>query len=407
MAARRPAGVSSALRELEPEPSGGNEPAPIPLVERPRPRPAAAGSLAPERILSPRARRLLVKLGILLLLAMAGRLAYHFWQVRSLGESPGGSTVGKGPSVKVALLLDPADTNLQIDHIPTSKREVELSSGSSHLLNATSPGRVTRRFSFKATAGLKLVVRMNHLLAVPSPLDPSPVPAELSIRYPETARTSEEVDAAMAKLDKFAQCLAAAGDEGGNDKAGARARLHGEDLARCKSLVHEAHGMAPAMATLESAADAYLAAIQSGQKLETVMRAGANLRAELLAERSAWQWEELALQEKLDGRKAAWHMRRVVLSAHAWLRALKANPPAPQTVSEQSSALNDSFNAFLVYAEDAREEMARMAGANDFMKLAQETVAVARPSDGKPRSEFAALSVCRRLVNAFNATVTE
>jgi hypothetical protein len=363
--------------------------------------------VAPERILSPRARRILIKVGMLLLLVMAGRVAYHFWQARSLGVSGGGASSGKGPSSKVVLVLDPADTNVQIDHIPTSKREVELGAGQIHQLNATAPGRVTRRFPFKATAGLKLGVRMSHLLAPPSPLDPPPVPAELSIRYPESARTSEEVDGALAKLDKIAQCLAAAGDESGNEKAGARARLHSEDLARCKSLVHEAKGMAPAMAALESAADAYLASIQSGQKLETVMRAGANLRAELLAERSAWQWEELALQEKTDGRKAAWHMRRVVLAAHAWLRSMKANPPAPQTVSEQASALNDSFNAFLTYAEDSREEMARMTGANDFMKVAQETVAVARPSDGKPRSEFAALSACRRLVNAFNATVTE
>jgi serine/threonine protein kinase len=395
-----------APREIEPEAPGTDEP-PVPLVERPQPRPAAVGTVAPERLFSLRTRRILIKLGMLLLLVMAGRVAYHFWQVRSLGLSGGGSTSGRGPSSKVALLLDPADTNVQIDHIPTSRREVELSAGAPHQLNATAPGRVTRRFSFKATAGLKLVVRMSHLLAVPSPLDPPPVAAELSMRTFESARSSEEVDGAMAKLDKVAQCLATAGDESGSDKPGARARLHGEDLARCKSLVHEAHGMAPAMAALESAADAYLAAVQSGQKLETVTRAGASLRAELLAERSAWQWEELALQEKMDGRKAAWHMRRVTMAAYAWLRSMKANPPAPQTVSEQASALNDSFNAFLAYAEDSRDEMARMAGANDFMKAAQETVAVARPGDGKPRSEFAALSACRRLVNAFNVTVTE
>ena len=388
-------------------PAESEAPAPTPLVERPRPRPLPSGTLAPERILSPRARRILAKAGLVLLLVLAGRVGYHFWQARSLGGADGASTGGKGPTVRVALLLDPADTNVQIDHIPTSKREIELGSATPHLLNATAPGRVTRRFSFKATPGLKLTVRMSPLLVAPSPLDPPPLTAELSLRQPESARGSQEVDGAMAKLDKIAQCLAAAGDEGGNEKAGARARLHGEDLIRCKTLVHEAHGMPPAMAALESAADAYLASIQSGQKLEAVLRAGANLRAELLAERSAWQWEELALQEKTDGRKAAWHMRRVALSAHAWLRALKANPPAPQTVGEQASALNDNFNAFLAYVEDARDEMARMAGAHDFLQVAQETVALARPGDGKLRSEFAALSACRRLVTAFNATVTE
>jgi hypothetical protein len=402
LAARRAA--QPVVREVEPSESAD---APALQVERPRTRPAPAGTLAPDRVLSPRARRILIKAGMVLLVVLAGRVGYHFWQVRSLEGQGAGSAGANGPVAKVSLALDPADTNVQIDHIPTSKREVELGSAAPHLFNATAPGRVTRRFSFKATPGMKLTVRMSHLLATPSPLDPPPVPAELSLRYPESARTSEEVDGAMAKLDKIAQCLAAAGDESGNDKTGARARLHGEDLARCKALIHEAHGMSPTMSSLESAADAYLAAVQSGQKLESVMRAGASLRAELLAERSAWQWEELALQEKLEGRKAAWYMRRVALSAQAWLRALKVNPPAPQTVAEQAGALNDSFNAFITYAEDARDEMARMGGANDFMKVAQETLAVARPSDGKPRSEFAALAACRRLVSAFNAAVTE
>ncbi|HEX7597804.1 MAG TPA: hypothetical protein VF518_06290, partial [Polyangia bacterium] len=71
------------------------------------------------------------------------------------------------------------------------------------------------------------------------------------------------------------------------------------------------------------------------------------------------------------------------------------------------NALSETFNAFLEYAETARPEMARTTGANDFMKAAQETIGLARPSDGKPRSEFAALSACRRLVAAFNALVTE
>ncbi len=406
--AARPAGaVPPPAGEIELAAADSDEPAPPPLVERPRPRPVPAGTLASDRLLSPRARRILAKVGLVLLLVLAWRVGTHFWQARSLNVMEGASSDPKGPVVKVSLLLDPDDTNVQIDHVPTSKREIELTSATPHLFNATAPGRVTRRFSFKATPGLQLKVRMSHLLAAPSPLDPPPLAAELSLRHPESARDSQEVDGAMAKLDKIAQCLAAAGDESGNEKAGARARLHGEDLTRCKTLVHEAHGMSPAMAALESAADAYLASIQSGHKLETVLRAGANLRAELLAERSAWQWEELALQEKTDGRKAAWHMRRVVLSAYGWLRALKANPPAPQTVGEQASAFNDSFNAFLAHAEDARDEMARMAGANDFMKVARESAALARPGDGKPRSEFAVLSACRRLVNAFNATVTE
>ena len=230
------------------------------------------------------------------------------------------------------------------------------------------------------------------------------------MRYPESPRLSDEIDGALAKLDKYAQCLAAASDTSeGSDKAsaGARVRLHGEDLARCQTLVREARDLAPAIPALEAAADSYLSAVQAGQRLEAVMRASAALRAELLAARSEWQWQELALQEKLDGRKAAWHMRRLVLGASAWLRAMKSDPPARQSVDEQASALNDAYSMFLEYAENARPELARTTGANDFMKAAQDTMAVVRPTNGKPRSEFAALGACRRLVAAFNALVVE
>jgi len=385
--------------------------APAPMLERPRVRPPAPAprTMAPEHAVSPRARRLLINLGIGLAALVAARVGYHFWQAGSFGRSTGSAPATKGVMRTVALVLDPPDTSVQIDHIPTNKRQIDLDSATPHLLNATALGRLTRRFSFQAKPGLKLVVRMNHLLVTPSPLDPPPAPAELTVSYPEAPRPADEIDGAFAKLDKYAQCLAAAGDASeGNDKAaGARARLHGEDLARCRTLVQEARDMAPAISALEGAADAYLSAVQTGQKLDAVMRTGASLRAELLAARSEWQQQELALQEKLDGRKAAWHMRRFALGANAWLRALRTDPPARQSVDERSSALSDSYTMFLDYAESARAEMARTTGANDFMKAAGDTMAVVRPADGKPRSEFAALSACRRLVAAFNALVVE
>jgi serine/threonine protein kinase len=388
---------------------------PTSIVERPRARPPGQtpGSLAPEQVLSARTRRLLIELGIGLGVLAAARVGYHFWQTRSQDRSAGSVPAGaKGVMHKVTLVLDPPDTNVQIDHIPTSKRELALDSATSHLLNATALGRLTRRFSFEAKPGLKLVVRMNHLLVPPSPLDPPPAPAELSVGYPESARPSDEIDGALAKLDKYAQCLAAASDtsEGsGSDKtaAGARVRLHGEDLTRCRTLVREARDLPPAIPALEGAGDGYLSAVQAGQKLDAVMRASAALRAELLAARSEWQWQELALQENLETRKAAWHMRRFALGANAWLRAMKSDPPARQPVDERANALGDIYTMFLDYAESARAEMARTTGANDFMKAAQDTMAVVRPADGKPRSEFAALGACRRLVAAFNALVVE
>jgi tRNA A-37 threonylcarbamoyl transferase component Bud32 len=386
---------------------------PLPIAERPRVRPPtqSPGTLAPVHVLSARTRSLLIKIGIGLGVLMAARVGYHFWQTSSQDRSAASApAAGKGVMRKVTLVPDPPDTSIQIDHIPTSKREIELDSATPHLVNATALGRLTRRFSFEAKPGVNLVVRMNHLLVSPSPLDPPPAPAELSVSYPESARPSEEIDGALAKLDKYAQCLAAAGDsaEGsGIDKAAARVRLRSEDLARCQTLVREARDLAPAIPPLESAADAYLSAVKAGQKLDAVMRAAAALRAELLAARSEWQWQELALQEKLDGRKVAWHMRRFALGANAWLRALKSDPPARESVDERANALGDIYTMFIDYAEGARAEMARTTGANDFMKAAQDTMAVVRPTDGKPRSEFAALGACRRLVAAFNALVVE
>ena len=386
---------------------------PPPLAERPRARPPTQtpGTVAPEHVLSARTRSLLIKIGIGLGILAAARVGYHFWQMGSQGRSAvSAPAVVKGVMCTVTLVPDPPDTSVQIDHIPTSKRELALDSAAAHLLNATAPGRLTRRLSFEAKPGLKLVVRMNHLLVPPSPLDPPPAPAELSVSYPESVRPSEEIDGALAKLDKYAQCLAAAGDssEGsGSDKAASRVRLRSEDLARCRTLVREARDLAPAIAPLEAAADAYLSAVQGGQKLDAVMRAAAALRAELLAARSEWQWQELALQEKLDGRKAAWHMRRFALGANAWLRATKSEPPARESVDERANALGDIYTMFIDYAESARAEMARTTGANDFMKAAQDAMAVVRPTDGKPRSEFAALGACRRLVAAFNALVME
>jgi hypothetical protein len=216
---------------------------PPPLAERPRAQPPTPGTLAPEHALPARTRRLLAKLAIGLGVLVAARVGYHFWQTSSLDHSATAPPPAvKGVMRKVTLVVDPPDTSVQIDHIPTAKRELTLDSGTPHLVNATAPGRLTRRFSFDAKPGLKLVVRMNHLLVPPSPLDPPPAPAELSLRYPESSRPSEEIDAALGKLDKYAQCLAAAGDSEGGDKAsaGARARLHGEDLARCRTLVREA-----------------------------------------------------------------------------------------------------------------------------------------------------------------------
>jgi hypothetical protein len=125
-----------------------------------------------------------------------------------------------------------------------------------------------------------------------------------------------EIEHAFAKLERYADCLAMAGDASADGKkSGGRGRLRGEELALCQRLVTEAGTGEPAMPELQSAAESFLAASQGGQRLDAIGRVAATFRAEFLAARTAWQLEELSRQGQDEGQKAAWHMRRVALAA--------------------------------------------------------------------------------------------
>jgi Serine/threonine protein kinase len=387
-----------------PAPEPREEPREIAVEKPARPRVVAQGkrTVAPERLISPRTRSRLVMALVLLALAVGARVAYSFLRPAADGQPP----VRKGVIHKVLLAVEPRQATIQIDHVPTTQRELSLDSGAPHVLNAASPGRVTRRFAFEAKAGLQLSVHLGHTLPLPSPTDPPPLPAELAVDYPDDPRPQAEIEHAFAKLERYGDCLAMAGDASAEGKkGGGRGRLRGEELALCQRLVTEAAAAEPAMPELQTAAENYLAAAQGGQKLDAIGRMATTFRAEFLAARAAWQLEELSRQGKDEGQKAAWHMRRVALAAQAWLRALKAGPG--QGDDERAAKLGEYHQAFLDYAQGARQEIARITGAGDFMQAAENGVALARGQGGKKPSEFAALDAGRRLLSAFGALVLD
>ncbi len=396
-----------ALRQTKgrrPPPSEPHErPREIVVEDSARPRRAARGrqTMAPERLLSSRARSRLVKALSLLAVAVVARVAYSYLR-HTDGDVP---SVRHGAMYKVRLMVEPSQASVQIDHVPTTQRELSLDSGAPHVLNAAAPGRVTKRFAFDAKPGLELSVHLGHSLPLPSPTDPPPLPAELAADYPDDPRPQVDVERAFAKLDRYADCLALADEAGGGvkegRKAGARARLRGEELALCQRLIAEANAAEPALPELQTAAEGYLSASQGGQKLDALGRLATTFHAELLAARASWQREELSRLGKDEGPRAAWHMRRVALAAQAWLRALKA----PGSVSEErTTKLREVHQALLDYAQGAGPEMARITGGTDFLQSAEGVLALAR---GKRPGEFAALDATRRLLSAFDALVLE
>ncbi len=387
----------SSARRPRSEPR--EEPREIVVEEPARPRRVAQGrkTVAPERLFSTRARSRLLMALALLALAVGARVAYSF--LRPAGRA----SVRKGAACKVLLAVEPNQATVQIDHVPTTRYELSLDSGAPHVLNAAAPGRLTRRFAFEAKDGLKLSVHLGHALPLPSPTDPPPLPAELAADYPDDPRPLTEIEHAFAKLDRYRDCLVLAGDASADGKkGGGRGRLRGEELALCERLVAESAATDPAMPELETAAENYLAVARSGQKLDAIARMAATFRAEFLAARAAWQMEELSRQEKEEGQKAAWHLRRVALAGQAWLRAVEAGPR--YSADESAAKLGEYQQAFIDYAQGARQEIARITGAPDFMQAADSVAGLAR---GKRPSEFATLDAVRRLMSAFNALVLD
>ena len=391
LALRQPAG-----RQLPPEPR--KEPREVVVGEPGRSRTPGKKTMAPERLLSSRTRSRLVMALSVLAVAIGARLAYTYLRP----STDGTSSIHHGLVCKVHLTVEPSLATVQIDHVPTNQRELSLDSGAPHVVNAAAPGRVTRRFSFEAKPGLVLSVILRRALPLPSPTDPPPLPSELAADYPDNPRSQADIDRAFAKLDRYADCLAMSGDASAEGKkASGRGRLRGEELALCQRLVAEAGAAEPTMSELQTAAETYLATAQSGQRLEAIAHMASAFRAEFLAARTAWQFEELGRMGKDEGQHAGWHMRRVALAAQGWLRAHKIQS---QGADQHSAQLREVHQALLDYTHGAGAETARMGGTSDFLQTAETVVALAH---GKKPSEFTALDAVRRLLLAFGALVLD
>jgi len=307
---------------------------------------------------------------------------------------------------KVTLAVDPADASVQIDQLPALRDDLFLDQGKSHVLYATAPERISRRFSFEAKTDLDLSVYLGRTLALPSPEDPEPSASELSVRYPANPASRDEINHAFAKLDRYARCLALLGYGEGEARKGARpAGPSNSDMSGCVQLLDEANTLAPVMFQLHGAGVAYLQGVHDGQSPATLHRLLAAFRAEFLAARIDWQMAELSRQEKNDGQTAAWHMRRFALAAQAWLRHGRAGLANARGVKESQAKLEEARRALLEFAQHSPQAMARLAGADAFMKSAQEVAALAQGEAGKRSA--AALATCAQLVTAFNALVVE
>jgi serine/threonine-protein kinase len=377
------------------------EPMSLDVVKRKRPCESvpAKGTLAPSPVLSARGRSRLLRVVAVLAVAIVARVAYSVFRP----DGQGSLSIRRGASEKVALAVAPGEATVQIDHRPTTQREFALEAGTEHVLNAAAPGRLTRRFSFVAQPGLRLNIHLGHTLPLPSPIDPAPLPAEVSADCPEQARDGEDIESAFGKLDRYAECLALTGDANAEAKKGpGHGRMRAEEYGLCQRLVAEAAAAQPAMPELQAAAEATLGAIHGGQRLEQLARLAATFRAEFLVARTTWQLEELAHQQKLDGQSAGWHMRRVALDGQAWLRALKAG----QGVEQAASKLQSDHRAFLALAQKP-DPQASASGQPDFVRAAEGLVALAGTPSGKRPTEIVALDGARRLISAFNALILQ
>jgi beta-phosphoglucomutase-like phosphatase (HAD superfamily) len=161
------------------------------------------------------------------------------------------------------------------------------------------------------------------------------------------------------------------------------------------------------MPRLHAAGLAYLQGAHDGAGPPTLRKLLADFRAELLAERTDWQVQELSRQEKDEGQTAAWHMRRVALAAQAWLRQSEVPSESGRTMKERLARLDEFHQALVEFAGHSSQDMARISGAAAFTKAAQDLVALTQGAAGKRPAGAAALAACRRLMATFNALVVD
>jgi serine/threonine protein kinase len=309
---------------------------------------------------------------------------------------------------RVTLAVDPAEATVQIDHLPALRDDLFLDQGISHVLAASAPGRIPRRFFFEVKTDMEFSVHLGRTLALPSPTDPGPSPSELAVHYSANPAARDDISHAFAKLERYARCLVLLGYVDGEGRTGGNpAGPSNSDMSGCVQLLDEATTLAPVMFQLHTAAVAYVQGVQGGQSPATLRTLLAAFRAEFLAARTDWQMAELARQEKEEGQTAEWHMRRVALAAQAWLRQSKAGSASARGLKETRAKLDEAYQALLGFSKQSPKEMAQVSGADEFMKSAQAIVAFARGESSKRAEAAAALAACRQLLTAFNALVVD
>jgi hypothetical protein len=304
------------------------------------------------------------------------------------------------------LRVSPEGATVTIDHLPVSARELPVDSGPprAHLLRVAAPGHVTRSFTFTATAGKELVVRLGHTLPAPAASDPPPLPAELAAGEVDNARPAPEIERAFAMLGRYADCIAAVPRIDAALKLGASGIAEGAEFAPCRALA-EIGAREPRFPSLYPAAAAYVAAVGKGEKTGTLGRLASRFHAEYLAERALWQWQELASIGQEEGRKAGWHLRRVALAARAWVRAGGSGPNNRGLVEAREKKLTASLQALADWVRSGQQDLGEIRGADDFLRSVRELLALARA--GKRPNDPASYAACAKLLTDFDALVLD
>lgn len=381
-------------------------PMPGPAVKLDRPAYRTSSQAAP-RPAPPRAHRpssgrtrLIWLLGIPAALVGAAAVTLH---LRS-GTTRNAPSLAPQERCKVTLAVDPPDAVVRVDHLPVERDELFLEPGTSHIVEAEAPGRISRRVAFTTRAGLELSVHLGRTLMSPSLSDTDPLPSELTIRYPIRPASRDEIHRAFTKLDRYAKCLAVLGF-GDVRKVDPTAVPSNAILSTCIQATEEANALLPPMVPLHTACAAYLRAASAGEPGGTLNRLLSVFRSQFLATQASWQTEELSRQEADEGRTVGWHMRRVALAAQTWSRASRAGAPPTRSLKDARTRLEEYQQALLDLAKQSPQEIERISGAGAFLKSVEEVMALARGESGKRLDARAAADACHRLVAAFNALV--
>ena len=398
----------AAVRPLAP-PRPGAEPPALKLAMTPRARAQARDKGATMAAL-PRARRRVpwwALAGGVLVLAVVLVMVLRPRRAEVTALAPAANPAPREEIQRFFLRISPAVAKVTLDHVPVSARELPIDSGPprAHSLQVAAPNHLTRTFTFTASPGMELVVRLGHTLPAPSPADPPPLPAELALDYPEQPRPAEEIVQAFAQLDRYVACLTAAAVIGPRR---APELFAGEGFLPCRSLVDDPAPAEPKLLALRPVAMAYVTAARKGERGETLGQMAYRFRAEFLAERAYWQLQELARIGQDEGRKAAWHMRRVALTAAAWVRARRGGAAGARSAEAQATKLEAQVQALEDYVRGSNQGIGNIRGAEDFRRAAQELLALARPKTApRPPSEAAIYEACRKLLTNFDALVLD